>query len=72
MSSTTMLPVADSRAMRGYVRTLAHRHPRLLGGAVLLHVLAAVAALAAEPLKKVFTTSPSADLRAWVSETVGR
>ena len=31
MSATT-LPVADGRAMRGYVRTLARRHPRLLGG----------------------------------------
>jgi len=50
MSSTTMLPVADSRAMRGYVRALARRHPGLLGGAVLLHVLAAVAALAAPRL----------------------
>jgi ABC-type multidrug transport system fused ATPase/permease subunit len=48
--NTTMLPVADSRAMRGYVRTLARRHPRLLGGALLLHVLAATAALAAPRL----------------------
>ena len=49
MSATT-LPVADAGAMRGYVRTLARRHPRLLGGAVLLHVLAALAALAAPRL----------------------
>ncbi len=49
MSATT-LPIADAGAMRGYVRTLARRHPRLLGGAVLLHVLAALAALAAPRL----------------------
>ncbi len=49
MSATT-LPVADAGAMRGYVRTLARRYPRLLGGAVLLHVLAALAALAAPRL----------------------
>jgi ABC-type multidrug transport system fused ATPase/permease subunit len=49
MSATT-LPVADGGAMRGYVRALARRHPRLLGGALLLHVLAAAAALAAPRL----------------------
>ncbi len=48
--STTILPVADGPAMRGYVKTLARRYPRLLGGAVLLHGLAAVAALAAPRL----------------------
>ena len=47
---STTLPVADGRTMRGYVRTLARRHPRLLGGAVLLHVFAAAAALAAPRL----------------------
>ena len=48
--STTILPVADGPAMRTYVRSLARRYPRLLGGAVLLHCLAAVAALAAPRL----------------------
>ncbi len=47
--STTILPVADGPAMWGYVKTLARRYPRLLGGAVLLHGLAAVAALAQRP-----------------------
>ncbi len=48
--STTILPVADGPAMRRYVRTLARRYPRLLGGAVVLHGLAAAAALAAPRL----------------------
>ncbi|WP_193609539.1 ABC transporter ATP-binding protein [Nocardioides lijunqiniae] len=45
MSDTT-LPVADTGALRRYVRDLARRHPRLLWGALALHVLAAAAALA--------------------------
>ncbi len=40
-------PTAGDARLR---RTLARRHPRLLGGAVLLHVLAALAALAAPRL----------------------
>ncbi|NPC97547.1 ABC transporter ATP-binding protein [Nocardioides sp. zg-DK7169] len=48
--STTALPVADSRALRSYVKRLARRHPRLLFGALGLHVLAAAAALAAPRL----------------------
>ena len=50
MSATTRLPVADSPALRRYVRALARRHPRMLFGALGLHVLAAVAALAAPRL----------------------
>ncbi|WP_166133730.1 ABC transporter ATP-binding protein [Nocardioides ochotonae] len=48
--STTALPVADGRALRSYVKRLARRHPRLLYGALGLHVLAAGAALAAPRL----------------------
>ncbi len=44
---TTDLPVADTPAVRRYVRTLARRHPRFLGGALVLHLLAALAGLAA-------------------------
>ena len=47
---STALPVADPRALRAYVRRLARRHPRMLYGALALHVLAAVAALAAPRL----------------------
>jgi ABC-type multidrug transport system fused ATPase/permease subunit len=47
---STTLPIADGRALRAYVRSLARRYPRLLGGALLLHCLAAVAALAAPRL----------------------
>ena len=50
MSATTRLPVADSPALRRYVKQLARRHPRMLFGALGLHVLAAVAALAAPRL----------------------
>lgn len=50
MSATTRLPVADSPALRRYVKQLARRHPRMLFGALALHVLAAVAALAAPRL----------------------
>ncbi|MCY7396057.1 MAG: ABC transporter ATP-binding protein/permease [Nocardioides sp.] len=46
MSTGTALPVADSPAVRRYAGRLARQHPRLLGGAIGLHVLAAVAALA--------------------------
>ncbi len=45
-----MLPVADGRAVRRYAVRIARAHPRLLWGAVALHVLAAVAALAAPRL----------------------
>jgi ABC-type multidrug transport system fused ATPase/permease subunit len=44
------LPVADSRAVRRYAVQIARRHPRLLWGAVALHVLAAATALAAPRL----------------------
>jgi ABC-type multidrug transport system fused ATPase/permease subunit len=47
---TTALPVADPGQLRAYVADLARRHPRLLGGALALHVLAALAALAAPRL----------------------
>lgn len=50
MSATTRLPVADSPALRRYVKQLARRHHRMLFGALALHVLAAVAALAAPRL----------------------
>ena len=46
----TALPVADSRSLRRYVRDLARRHPRMLWGALALHVPAALAALAAPRL----------------------
>ncbi len=47
---STHLPVADTRTVRAYVGTLARRHPRMLYGALALHVAAAVAALAAPRL----------------------
>src|SRR3954463_15032824 len=46
----THLPVADGRAVRRYVGTLARRHPKMLYGALALHVCAALAALAAPRL----------------------
>lgn len=46
----THLPVADGRAVRKYVGTLARRHPKMLYGALALHVSAALAALAAPAL----------------------
>src|SRR3954463_2357808 len=46
----THLPVADGRAVRRYVGTLARRHPRMLWGALALHALATVAGLAAPRL----------------------
>ncbi|WP_243056772.1 ABC transporter ATP-binding protein [Nocardioides sp. SR21] len=48
--SATHLPVADTRAVRKYAVTLARRHPKMLWGAVSLHVAAALAALAAPRL----------------------
>ncbi len=45
-----LLPVADSRAVRRYGAAMARRHPRELGITVTLHVLAAVAGLAAPRL----------------------
>ncbi len=47
---STGLPVAEGPAVRRYVRALARRHPRMLGGALTLHVLAALAGLAAPRL----------------------
>ena len=47
---STTLPVADKAAVRRYAGQLARRHPRLLGSAVGLHGLAALAALAAPRL----------------------
>jgi ABC-type multidrug transport system fused ATPase/permease subunit len=47
---STTLPVADGRAVRRYAAQIARRHPRMLWGAVTLHVLAALAALAAPRL----------------------
>lgn len=44
------LPVADGRAVRKYVGRLARRHPKMLYGALALHVAAALAALAAPRL----------------------
>jgi ABC-type multidrug transport system fused ATPase/permease subunit len=46
----TTLPVADTPAVRRYAREVARRHPRLVWGAVALHVGAALAALAAPRL----------------------
>ncbi|MPZ62812.1 MAG: ATP-binding cassette domain-containing protein [Propionibacteriales bacterium] len=45
MSTREILPVADTRTVRRYARGLAGRHPGLLGGAVVLHALAAAAGL---------------------------
>jgi len=47
---TTHLPVADTRAVRKYVGTLARRHPKMLYGALALHIGAALAGLAAPRL----------------------
>jgi ABC-type multidrug transport system fused ATPase/permease subunit len=47
---TTQLPVADTRTVRTYVGTLARRHPKMLYGALALHICAALAALAAPRL----------------------
>ncbi len=47
---STMLPVAEGRAVRAHVRVIARQHPRMLGGTLALHVLAALAAIAAPRL----------------------
>ena len=47
---STHLPVADGRAVRAYVGRLARRHPKMLYGALALHIGAALAALAAPRL----------------------
>ena len=47
---STMLPVADGRAVRRYAAQIARRHPRMLWGALSLHVCAALTALAAPRL----------------------
>jgi ABC-type multidrug transport system fused ATPase/permease subunit len=48
--STTSLPVADGRSVRRYAGTIARQYPRVLWGALTLHVLAALAGLAAPRL----------------------
>ncbi|WP_235561835.1 ABC transporter ATP-binding protein [Marmoricola sp. Leaf446] len=50
MTATTTLPVAQGPQVRRYALDLARRHPRMLGAAVLLHLLAALAGLAAPRL----------------------
>ena len=45
-----LLPVADARTVRRYAATIARRHPRQLGVALGLHILAAIAGLAAPRL----------------------
>jgi len=50
MSTSTALPIADSRTLRAYVREVARTYPRMLGGSLTLHVLAALTALAAPRL----------------------
>ncbi|HEY0950762.1 ABC transporter ATP-binding protein [Nocardioides sp.] len=50
MSATTQLPVAGTPEVRRYAVALARRHPRMLWGAGALHVLAALAGLAAPRL----------------------
>jgi ABC-type multidrug transport system fused ATPase/permease subunit len=50
MSTSTSLPIADTPAVRRYAAAIARRNPRLLWTALSLHVLAAVAALAAPRL----------------------
>ena len=50
MSADLRLPVADGPSLRRYAVSLARRHPRLLWTALGLHVLAAVAGLAAPRL----------------------
>jgi ABC-type multidrug transport system fused ATPase/permease subunit len=50
MSTSTSLPIADTPAVRRYAGAIARRNPRLLWTALSLHVLAALAALAAPRL----------------------
>ena len=45
-----LLPIAEATDVRRYARTLMRRHPRKLGVAIGLHVLAAIAGLAAPRL----------------------
>ncbi len=47
---STTLPIASSRAVRAYAAGLVRRHPRALGGSLLLYAAAALATLAAPPL----------------------
>ena len=47
---STALPVANGRAVRRYVRVIARQNPRMLWGALALHVAAALAGLAAPRL----------------------
>ncbi|WP_027862578.1 ABC transporter ATP-binding protein [Marmoricola sp. URHB0036] len=47
---TTSLPVANGRSVRRYARTIARQYPRMLWTALVLHVLAALAGLAAPRL----------------------
>ncbi len=47
---STMLPVADGREVRAHARAIGRQHLRMIGGALLLHVLAALAAIAAPRL----------------------
>ena len=49
-SRGTALPVANGRAVRRYAGTIARQYPRMLWGALALHVLAALAGLAAPRL----------------------
>ncbi|MDQ3308173.1 MAG: ABC transporter transmembrane domain-containing protein, partial [Actinomycetota bacterium] len=44
------LPVADAPTVRRYARRLARRYPRQLSGTIALHMLAAIAGLAAPRL----------------------
>ena len=50
MAGTTALPVAGGRSVRRYVRVIARQYPRMLWSALALHVLAALAGLAAPRL----------------------
>ena len=47
---STTLPIASSRAVRAYALRLMRKHPRALGGSLLLYAAAALATLAAPPL----------------------
>ena len=49
-ANNTALPVSSSREVRRYASRLARRHPRTLGIALSLHVLAALSGLAAPAL----------------------
>ncbi len=50
MAGATALPIAGGRSVRRYVRVIARQYPRMLWGALVLHVLAALAGLAAPRL----------------------